>query len=148
MESCYQFCYWNGDVPSPFYFNYYVHAGESQCICVGATCTPVPDEDYRIYQSYPNVPAPTLPTPNPGPYPQNVSDVVNTFDTNPLLPAPGVWNNAYDSGNPNANTQEVIDITDAAYVQQETGINPTPDSLTNGPFDSAYLMQTTTSTSR
>lgn len=56
----------------------------------------------------------------------------------------GVWNNAYEFGFPNAHTQKIIDITDPVYVAQQTGTSPIPDSLTNGPFDSAYLMQTTT----
>ena len=62
-----------------------------------------------------------------------------------LFPAPGVWNQGYDSQD---DKQQIMDITDAAYVTAQTDISPVPSTLTDGQFDSAYLMQTTTGSSR
>lgn len=149
VADCFSYCYYYGDTspPTPFYFNYgETSAGQSSCTCVGAVCTPVADPDYRAYQSLEGAlpPPPPLPT---GPQPAVIDAAVTpgSIADGILYPAPGVWNQGYDS---KLDKQQIMDITDATYVTAETGISPVPSTLTDGQFDSAYLMQTTNSESR
>lgn len=57
-------------------------------------------------------------------------------------------NNAYDATQYPNQTQKVMSIRDPAAITAETGISSVPLTLTQGPYDSALLQETTNLSSR